>query len=119
MVGSSLSYAAGNVYARRNVRGLRPMIPALFQVGFAAAIIVPLALIVDDPFTRVHPAPEAFLAIAWLGILGSGFAYLCYFTIMANWGATRKAWSCCRPSWIDTAAPPTAGSRSRCHSPVP
>jgi drug/metabolite transporter (DMT)-like permease len=91
MVGSSVSYGIGNVYARRNVRGLRPMIPALFQVGFAAAIIVPLALIVDDPFTRVHPAPEALLAIAWLGILGSGFAYLCFFTIMANWGATRTS----------------------------
>jgi drug/metabolite transporter (DMT)-like permease len=91
MVGSSISYGIGNVYARRNVRGLRPMIPALFQVGFAAAIIVPLALLLDDPFTRVHPAPEAFLAIAWLGFLGSGVAYLCYFTIMANWGATRTS----------------------------
>jgi drug/metabolite transporter (DMT)-like permease len=91
MVGSSLSYGIGNVYARRNVRGLRPMIPALFQVAFATAIMVPLALLVDDPFTRVHPAPVAFLAVAWLGILGSGFAYLCYFTIMANWGATRTS----------------------------
>ena len=35
MLGSSVSYGIGNVYARRNVRGLRPMIPALFQVGFA------------------------------------------------------------------------------------
>ncbi len=91
MVGSSISYAAGNIYARRNVRGLRPMIPALFQVGFAAAIIVPLALIVDQPFSRVHPAPEAFAAIAWLGFLGSGAAYLCYFTIMSHWGATRTS----------------------------
>jgi drug/metabolite transporter (DMT)-like permease len=91
MVGSSISYGIGNVYARRNVRGLRPMIPALFQVAFAAAIIVPLALLLDDPFSRVHPAPEAFLAIAWLGFLGSGFAYLCYFTIMASWGATRTS----------------------------
>jgi drug/metabolite transporter (DMT)-like permease len=91
MIGSSISYGIGNVYVRRNVRGLRPMIPALFQVGFAAAIIVPLALLIDDPFTRVHPAPEAFVAVAWLGFLGSGFAYLCYFTIMANWGATRTS----------------------------
>jgi len=91
MIGSSISYGIGNVYVRRHVRGLRPMIPALFQVGFAAAIIVPLALLVDDPFTRVHPAPEAFVAIAWLGFLGSGFAYLCYFTIMAHWGATRTS----------------------------
>jgi drug/metabolite transporter (DMT)-like permease len=48
-------------------------------------------LLLDDPFSRVHPAPEAFLAIAWLGFLGSGFAYLCYFTIMASWGATRTS----------------------------
>ena len=91
MLGSTISYAAGTVYARRNVRGLRPMIPALFQVGFAAAIVVPLALIIDQPFSRVHPAPEAFAAIAWLGFLGSGAAYLCYFTIMSNWGATRTS----------------------------
>ena len=58
---------------------------------FAAAIIVPLALVVDQPFERVTPAPEAIVAIAWLGIVGSGLAYLCYFTILANWGATRTS----------------------------
>jgi branched-subunit amino acid ABC-type transport system permease component len=91
LLGSSLSYGIGNVYAKRNVRGLAPRIPALFQVFLAACVIVPIALIVDRPFQTVHPAPEAILAIAWLGILGSGFAYLCYFTILANWGATRTS----------------------------
>ena len=91
MIGSSVCYGIGNVYSKRNVRGLRPMIPALFQVIFAAAIIVPLALVVDQPFERVTPAPEAIVAIAWLGIVGSGLAYLCYFTILANWGATRTS----------------------------
>jgi len=91
MLGSSISYGIGNVYARRNVRGLRPMIPALFQVTFAAAIVVPLAILVDQPFTRVHPAPEAILAIIWLGVLGSGVAYLCYFTVLQQWGATRTS----------------------------
>ncbi len=91
MVASSLSYACGNVYARRNVRGLAPMIPALFQVGFAAAITVPLALLVDRPWTSVHPAPVALLAIAWLGFLGSGLAYLAYFTILRHWGSMRTS----------------------------
>src|SRR4051794_27167260 len=91
LLGSSLSYAIGNVYAKRNVRGLAPRIPALFQVFLAMLVIVPIALIVDRPFQTVHPAPEALLAIAWLGILGSGFAYICYFTILANWGATRTS----------------------------
>ena len=58
MLGSSLSYAVGNVYARRNVHGLPPMIPALFQVTFAAVIVIPIALLVDRPFATVTPEPE-------------------------------------------------------------
>ena len=91
MLGSSLCYGAGNVYAKRNVHGLRPMIPALFQVTFAALIVGVLALIVDRPFERVSVTPEAIVAVVWLGILGSGFAYLCYFTILQRWGATRTS----------------------------
>ncbi len=91
MIGSSICYGIGNVYARRNVHGLRPMVPALFQVSFAALIAVPLALIVDRPFETVSPAPEAFVAVLWLGSLGSGLAYLAYFTILQQWGATRTS----------------------------
>ncbi|HEY4753660.1 MAG TPA: EamA family transporter [Candidatus Limnocylindrales bacterium] len=91
MVASSLAYACGNVYARRNTVGLAPMIPALFQVGFAAAVIVPLALVVDRPWSEVHPAPEALLAVLWLGVLGSGLAYLFFFTILRHWGSMRTS----------------------------
>jgi drug/metabolite transporter (DMT)-like permease len=91
MLGSSLSYAVGNVYARRHVRGMRPMVPALGQVTVAALIVVPLALLVDRPFETVRPAPEAIAAVIWLGLLGSGVAYLCYFTILQLWGATRTS----------------------------
>jgi drug/metabolite transporter (DMT)-like permease len=91
MLGSSIAYGVGNVYARRNVHGLRPMIPALFQVAFAAAIIVPLALVIDRPFDTVRLTPAAIGSVLWLGILGSGFAYLCYFTILQRWGATRTS----------------------------
>ena len=35
LIGSSISYAAGGVYARRFAHGLRPMIPAVVQVAFA------------------------------------------------------------------------------------
>ena len=91
MLGSSLCYGIGNVYSRRHVQGLRPMIPALFQVTFAALIVVPLAILVDRPFTTVVLTPQAIVAVAWLGILGSGFAYLCYFTLLRHWGATRTS----------------------------
>ncbi len=91
MLGAAICYGIGNVYAKRNVRGLRPMIPALFQVLFAVAIIVPMALVFEQPVGNVSPAPEAIVAVIWLGLLGSGVAYLCYFTILAHWGATRTS----------------------------
>jgi drug/metabolite transporter (DMT)-like permease len=70
LLGASVSYAWGNVYARRNVRGLAPMIPAVFQVTFALLIVG---------------------SLVWLGILGSGMAYLAYFRLLSRWGATRTA----------------------------
>jgi len=91
MLGAAICYGIGNVYSKRNVHGLRPMIPALFQVVFAAAIVVPMALAVEHPIGSVQPAPSAIVAVIWLGILGSGVAYLCYFTILAHWGATRTS----------------------------
>jgi drug/metabolite transporter (DMT)-like permease len=90
LIGSSLSYAAGAVYARRNVRGLRPMIPALFQVGFAFVITTVLALLVERPF-QTQLRPDAIFAVVWLGILGSGLAYLAVFRLFRNWGATRTS----------------------------
>lgn len=91
LIGSAVSYALGNVYAKRNVKGLRPMIPALFQVTFALVISTILALVIEQPIGRVAVTPEALFAVVWLGILGSGFAYLAYFRILRDWGATRTS----------------------------
>ena len=91
LLGSSISYALGNVYAKRNVKGLRPMIPALFQVGFALVISTVLALVLERPIGRIPVTPESFVAVIWLGILGSGFAYLAYFRLLRDWGATRTS----------------------------
>lgn len=90
LIGSTISYACGAVYARRHVHGLRPMIPALFQVFFALLIAGALVLIFEWPFS--FPAdPSAVLAVVWLGLLGSGTAYLIFFRLLHDWGATRTA----------------------------
>ena len=51
LLGAAFSYACGAVYSRRNVRGLAPMIPAVFQVTFAAIITGTLALLFEHPWT--------------------------------------------------------------------
>jgi drug/metabolite transporter (DMT)-like permease len=88
LLGAALSYAAGAVYSRRNVRGLAPMIPAVFQVTFAALITGTIALLFEHPWTAT-PDAQALFSILWLGLLGSGVAYLFVFRLFAHWGATR------------------------------
>jgi drug/metabolite transporter (DMT)-like permease len=90
MIGSSISYAAGNVYARHNVRGLRPMVQAFFQVFFALVIILILAFIVERPLSLDWNG-SALFAVVWLGLLGSGLAYLSFFRLLAHWGSTRSS----------------------------
>jgi drug/metabolite transporter (DMT)-like permease len=88
LLGAAFSYACGAVYSRRNVRGLRPMVPAVFQVTFAMLITGVISLLVEHPWTAT-PDAEAIFSIIWLGILGSGLAYLLVFRLFAHWGATR------------------------------
>ncbi|MEA2610819.1 MAG: hypothetical protein QOG32_545 [Chloroflexota bacterium] len=88
LLGAAFSYACGAVYSRRNVRGLAPMIPATFQVTFAAILTGTLALLFEHPWTA-RPDGQAIFSILWLGIFGSGLAYLFVFRLFAHWGATR------------------------------
>jgi drug/metabolite transporter (DMT)-like permease len=90
LMGSTVSYAAGAVYARRFLQGLRPMITAMFEVGFALAIAAVLATLLDGSIS-VPTRAEALLAVVWLGLLGSGLAFLVFFRLLARWGATRTS----------------------------
>ena len=87
LIGSTISYAIGAVYARRNIKGLRPMIPAVFQVGFAFLMVSVLALATEQPFA-VQWNLGALIAVLWLGLLGSGLAYLLMFRLLSRIGAT-------------------------------
>ena len=87
LLGSTVSYAVGAVYARRNIKGLRPMIPAVFQVGFAFLIVATLALLFEKPLDVAWNS-NALIAVLWLGLLGSGAAYLIMFRLLGRIGAT-------------------------------
>ena len=90
LIGSTISYACGAVYARRNIHGLRPMIPAIFQVGFGLLIVSVLAFVFENPLATQF-TPASLFAVIWLGLLGSGLAYLVFFRLLGRWGATRTS----------------------------
>jgi drug/metabolite transporter (DMT)-like permease len=90
LVGSTIAYGFGAVFARAKIRGLRPMIPAVFQVGFAFLIITALAFVNERPLDVTWNA-DALIAVIWLGIFGSGLAYLLNFRLLGRIGATRTS----------------------------
>src|SRR5215213_2294655 len=90
LIGATVSYAIGNVYAKARVHGLRPMIPAVFQVFFGLLVTGVLAFATEHPLA-VEWGPESIFSVVWLGLLGSGLAYLAYFRILQAWGATRTS----------------------------
>ncbi|HZM73955.1 MAG TPA: DMT family transporter [Candidatus Polarisedimenticolia bacterium] len=91
LLGATLAYAFGGVYSRKFIRNLRPMIPALFQVSFAVVWSVLLMLLLEGLPTVAAFTPTVTLSVLWLGIFGSSLAYLAFFRLLQDWGATRTA----------------------------
>jgi len=90
LLGSTVSYAAGGVYARRYLRDMRPKVVTTFELGFALLLIAPVALLVDGPI-GLPSRLDAVFAVTWLGLIGSGIAFLTFFRLLGRWGATRTS----------------------------
>jgi drug/metabolite transporter (DMT)-like permease len=90
LLGAAASYAIGAVYGRRTVTGLAPIVPAAVQVVFAMIISSVLALVFERPGDLAY-TPAAIGSLLWLGVFGSGLAYLAFFRLLRRWGATRTS----------------------------
>jgi drug/metabolite transporter (DMT)-like permease len=86
-IAASVCYGISIVHARRNLRGLPPLVGPTAQLICSAAMILPLALIIDRPFDLTPGAPAALSAVA-LGLFGTAFAYLVYYRLVDRAGAT-------------------------------
>jgi drug/metabolite transporter (DMT)-like permease len=76
------------VYARRNLSGIKPVLLATGQMLVAAAFILVAAFLFEDAGRQRFTWPAA-LSVLWLGLLGSCLAYILYFFVLQEWGATR------------------------------
>jgi len=68
--------------------GLAPLIPAAGQVTASTVLMLPIALIADQPWTLAIPSAETWLALLGLAILSTAVAYVLFFRILATAGAT-------------------------------
>jgi drug/metabolite transporter (DMT)-like permease len=88
-ISASLSYALAAVWARRFKRqGLSPMSVTTGQLTAGALMMLPLAFIVDQPWTQPMPPLTAWGAIVSLALLCTAFGYVLYFRLIDRAGAT-------------------------------
>lgn len=88
VLAASCSYAVAAIFARKYLRGQPPVVQATVAVCIADAVLW-LAVPVAEPSARLPHLPITWLALAWLGVLGSCVAYLLYYYLIQAWGATR------------------------------
>lgn len=85
----ALSYGLSSVYGRRfRAMGVPPITTAAGQVTASSAILLPLALIADHPWTLPVPSTPALLSLLGLALVSTAFAYVLFFRLLARAGAT-------------------------------
>jgi drug/metabolite transporter (DMT)-like permease len=88
VLAAALSYACAGVFGRRFKRmGVAPLATAAGQVSASSLLILPLALMVDRPWTMPVPGVAALAAILGLALLSTALAYYLFFRILAAAGA--------------------------------
>ena len=85
---AAVSYASASVFARRTMREISPLVQAFVPMAFADAIVWTAATQVGNP-GRLPVIPITWVALLWLGLLGSCVAYLLFYNLLHAVGATR------------------------------
>jgi drug/metabolite transporter (DMT)-like permease len=86
---AALAYAFAGIFGRRFKRmGVPPLPAATGQVCASTVLLLPLVLMVDQPWALPFPRPATWAAVLGVGTLCTALAYVLYFRILAAAGAT-------------------------------
>jgi drug/metabolite transporter (DMT)-like permease len=88
-LGATLSYAVAAVYSRRfRPLGVPPLTVATGQLIGASLLLLPLSLLIEQPWTIPTPSAATWWAIAGFALICTSFAYWLYFRLLETAGAT-------------------------------
>jgi drug/metabolite transporter (DMT)-like permease len=86
---ASLSYAFAGLFGRRfKSLGIGPIEAAAGQITASTLLILPIMLIVDQPWRLAVPAAPVWIALLAIALLSTALGYVLYFRILAAAGAT-------------------------------
>jgi drug/metabolite transporter (DMT)-like permease len=84
---TAMVYAVAGIYGRR-FKDLPALNVATGQLTASTAMLLPLALLFDHPWSLPNPSVQAWEAIIALAVLSTALAYIIYFRLLASAGAT-------------------------------
>lgn len=83
------SYACAGIFGRRfRELGVSPLVSATGQVVASTIMLLPVALLVDRPWTLPMPGLVPWAAVIAIALFCTALAYVIYFRILAAAGAT-------------------------------
>lgn len=85
---ASLSYSISYVYARRNTQDVRGEIRGALPLVSGTLVMGTLAPLSEVPF-KIPSLPITWIALLWLGVLGSGLALIMQYYLVHEIGPTR------------------------------
>lgn len=88
VLAAAFCYASAAVFARRTTQGLSPVVQGVIPLFGGDAFLWLMATIAEKP-VQLPRLPVTWFAMAWLGLLGTGAAYLLYFYLLHSVGPTR------------------------------
>ena len=100
VIGAAISYGFSASFAKR-FKGVSPRITATGQLTASSLIMLPFALIVDQPWALPVPPIEVVAAILALALVSTALAYVLFFRVLSVAGATSA-------SLVTLLVPPSA-----------
>jgi drug/metabolite transporter (DMT)-like permease len=87
VIGAAVSYACAGIFGKR-LRGTPPLLAATGQLTCSTLLLLPVAMLVDQPWTRPLPGAATWGALLGIALLSTAAAYVIYFYLLARAGAT-------------------------------
>ncbi|RWF30288.1 MULTISPECIES: EamA family transporter [unclassified Mesorhizobium] len=85
VIAATVSYAGAAIFGR-NFRGLDPMLPAAGSMICGAAILIPLSLVFDRPWT-LSPSTASIFALIGLSVFSTALAFSIFFRLIHTLGS--------------------------------
>jgi drug/metabolite transporter (DMT)-like permease len=82
---ATIAYAGAAIFSR-GFKGLDPMAPSAGSLISGAAILIPVSVLVDRPWT-LSPSMPSLLALLGLSVFSTAFAFVIYFRLIRTLGS--------------------------------